>query len=114
MIDEKRQRRKKSIRPKVLGTSQRPRINVFRSSKHIYASLIDDTSGKTLLWVSEKEVKGENKLQKSDKAFLVGKSFGEKALKKGIKKAVFDRAGYLYHGRVKKLAEGAREAGLEF
>ncbi len=113
MIDEKREKRKKSIKPKVLGTQERPRINVFRSSKHIYASLIDDKEGKTLLWVSESSIKGE-KLPKVEKAFLVGKNLGEKAVKKGFKKAVFDRAGYVYHGRVKKLAEGVRSAGLEF
>ncbi|OGY21908.1 MAG: 50S ribosomal protein L18 [Candidatus Woykebacteria bacterium GWB1_45_5] len=108
-----RERRKLSIRKKAVGTKNRPRLNVFRSSKHIYAALVDDTAGRTIISVRETDLK-KAAATKTDKAFLVGRLIGEKALKKGFKKVVFDRAGYLYHGRVKKLAEGAREAGLDF
>ena len=107
-----RQKRKKSIRAKLVGSSQRPRLNIFRSSKHIYASLINDEDGRTLVWASDRGIK--DKMTKSEKAFLVGKQLAETASKKGLKVVVFDRAGYLYHGRVKKLYEGAREKGLKF
>jgi len=107
-------RRKKIVRGKIAGVKSRPRLNVFRSSKHIYAALIDDSLGKTLFSASEKDLKQASKITKMEKAFSVGKAIAEKAGKKGLKKIVFDRAGYLYHGRVKRLAEGAREGGLEF
>lgn len=107
-----RQRRKKPIKAKIVGTLERPRLNIFRSNKHIYASLIDDVVGRTIVLVSDNTMK--EKLTKSEKAFLVGQKLAEKAIKKGLNKVVFDRGGYLYHGRVKRLSEGAREKGLEF
>jgi len=100
------------VRAKVSGTSQKPRLNVFRSNTHIYAQLIDDETGKTLAAASSHEFKGKGK--KSEVASQVGKLAAEKALKLGIKEAVFDRGGYQYHGRVKNLADAAREAGLKF
>ena len=99
------------VRARVSGTSSKPRFNVFRSNTHIYAQLIDDEAGKTLVSASSHEVKGKG--NKSDLASQVGKLAAEKALKAGIKEAVFDRGGYQYHGRIKNLAEGAREAGLK-
>jgi large subunit ribosomal protein L18 len=114
MKDQARNQRKKPIRAKLKGTQKRPRLNVFRSNLHIYASLVDDHSGKILISTKEKDIKSSGKKPKKERAFLVGKTLGEKAIKKGFKEVVFDRAGYLYHGRIKKLAEGAREAGLKF
>lgn len=99
------------VRAKVSGTNQKPRFNVFRSNTHIYVQLIDDESGKTLAAASSAEIKAKGK--KADLASKVGKLAAEKALKLGIKEAVFDRGGYLYHGRVKNLADAAREAGLK-
>ncbi len=109
---EKFLERKKRVRARVVGTKERPRLSVFRSNKYIYAQLIDDESQKTLVSASSSEVK-EKKL-KMEVAELVGEALAKKALKKKIKKAVFDRSGYRYHGRVAKLAEGARKGGLEF
>lgn len=106
--------RKKSIRENITGNREVPRLNVFRSNVHIYATLISDLDGKTLVTASDKNINDSSKLPKSKKAFQVGKIIGQKAIKKGIKKVVFNRSGYLYHGRVKNLAEGAREAGLKF
>lgn len=106
--------RKKSIRKKIRGTKEQPRLNVFRSNKHIYAALIDDSQGKTLVSISEKDLKTTGKETKEAKAALVGKKIAEEATKKGFKKIVFDRAGYIYHGRVKELAQAAREGGLKF
>jgi len=114
MNREAREKRKHLVRKKLTGTKSRPRLNVFRSSKHIYAALVDDAEGKTLLAASEKDIKAAAKTTKTEKAFLLGRAIGERALKRGFKIIVFDRAGYLYHGRVRKLAEGAREAGLQF
>lgn len=114
MDREARTRRRKAFRAKIIGERQKLRLNVFRSSKHIYTALIDNRVGKTLVSASEKDIKGSEGLPKTERAFLVGKVLAEKALKKGFKKVTFDRAGYLYHGRVKRLAEGAREGGLEF
>ncbi len=111
---EAKKKRQKRIRVKISGTQQRPRLNVFRSNKYTYGSLVDDVQGKTILAVSEKELKGTNKTTKTEKAFELGKLLAAKAVKKDIKKVIFDRAGYRYHGRVKALAEGAREGGLEF
>ncbi|MBR4800295.1 MAG: 50S ribosomal protein L18 [Clostridia bacterium] len=105
------------VRKKVNGTEQRPRLSVYRSTNHIYAQLIDDVKGTTLCAAStlEKEVAPKvADLSKSEAAKVVGKAVAEKALKLGIKEVVFDRGGYLYTGRVQALAEGAREAGLEF
>ena len=107
-----RKQRQRRIRATIAGSEQLPRLNVFRSANHIYAKLIDDAKGRTLLAASDLEVKKEDK--KLNLAFATGKLLADKAVKKGFKKVVFDRAGYLYHGRVKALAEGAREAGLEF
>lgn len=113
-----REKRKKRVRRKVLGTSEKPRLSVFRSSKNIYAQIIDDTSFNTLVQVSSisKEAKDELKGKGGNRegASIVGKLIAQKALEKGIKKVVFDRNGFLYHGRVKSLADSARENGLEF
>ena len=115
---EARVKRKKRVRKKISGTPESPRLTVFRSLKHIYAQVIDDTMAKTLVESSSlsKEIQSKVNEKGSNKegASLVGKSVAERALKKGIKKVVFDRNGFLYHGRVKSLAEAAREAGLEF
>jgi large subunit ribosomal protein L18 len=112
---ERRERIKKRIRKKVNGTSERPRLCVFRSNKQIYAQFIDDIQGKTILSVSSrvKEIE-ENTGSKTEKAALVGKLAAEKALVAGITSVVFDRNGYLYHGRVKQLADAARQGGLKF
>lgn len=109
----RRIKRHKSIRHKVLGTSQRPRLVVFRSNLHTYAHLVDDAERKPLVGSSDLDLKDKGEMTKSEKAYEVGKSIAKLAKKKGIKKAVFDRSGYLYHGRVKRLAEGARGGGLE-
>lgn len=141
---QKRIRRHKRIRAKILGTAKAPRLCVFRSSKHIYAQLIDDEKGTILAAASDLELKKEKKIKKkkpsstsalasasADKkttegkeektrtgkiaiAYEVGKSVAQKALKKKIEKVKFDRGGYKYHGRIKALAEGARSAGLKF
>ena len=112
-----RQRRHERVRRKVFGTPECPRLNVFRSLSHIYAQIIDDTNGKTLVSAStvEAEVKGEVKFGGNiDAAKAVGKRIAEKAIDAGIKDVVFDRGGYPYHGRVQALADAAREAGLNF
>jgi large subunit ribosomal protein L18 len=105
------------IRKKIIGTSERPRLNVFRSLSNIYVSLIDDINGKTIISLStlSPEIKTtiQGGVKKSDKSKLVGKAIAQKALELNIKKVVFDRNGYLYHGRIKAVAEGAREGGLE-
>ncbi len=115
---KKRERRKKRVRSKIKGTKERPRLSVFRSNKHIYCQLIDDLEGRTLLSASSLELKNSKVDKKFTRkvaiAFEVGKLIAKKALKKGIKKVVFDRGCYKYHGRVKALAEGAREGGLKF
>lgn len=100
------------VRSKISGTKEMPRLSVFRSSSHIYAQLIDDLSGKTLAAASSREVKGKGK--KSELASEVGKLIASKAKEQKIEKVVFDRGGYAYHGRVKAVAEGAREGGLKF
>ena len=106
---------KMRIRKVVTGDAASPRLSVFRSNKGIYVQLIDDVSGKTILAASSAD-KGiaDTKVNKMDQAKLVGKAIAEKATKAGIETIRFDRNGYLYHGRVKSLAEGAREAGLKF
>jgi large subunit ribosomal protein L18 len=111
---KKRERKKKKIRMKTFGTKKRPRLCVFRSLKHIYAQIIDDEVSKTLVSASDLELKNKQKLKKVEIAKEVGKLIAKKALEKKIKKVSFDRGGYQYHGRVKALAEGAREGGLEF
>lgn len=115
--NQKRKERHYSIRNKIVGTPERPRLNIFKSSKHIYAQVIDDATGKTIASAStlDKELIAQvAELTKTDAAKLVGKTVGERAKNKGINAVVFDRGGYLYHGRVKLLADGARESGLEF
>ncbi len=111
-----RQRRKRSIRKKVFGTKEMPRLAVFRSLNHIRGQIIDDTTGNTLVAFSSfaKDANIDRSKKKTEQSFEVGKKLGEMALAKGIKKVSFDRGGYLYHGRVKALAEGARKAGLKF
>mgnify|MGYP003539899868 FL=1 len=105
---------KRRIRKKVSGTSMVPRLSVFRSSKQIYAQVIDDTTGKTLASASSFKNKATDKINKIDQAAVVGKEVAAKAIKAGIETVVFDRNGYLYHGRVKSLADSAREGGLKF
>ncbi|MFN5415943.1 MAG: 50S ribosomal protein L18 [Flavobacteriia bacterium] len=105
---------KRRIRKKVSGTAQSPRLTVFRSNKQIYAQLIDDSKGVTLVAASSYNNKAAEKLAKVDQAAVVGKEIAEKAIKAGISTVVFDRNGYLYHGRVKSLADSAREGGLKF
>jgi large subunit ribosomal protein L18 len=113
--DFRRLRIKHRIRKIVAGTTERPRLTVFRSTKDIYVQLIDDQAGKTIVSASsiEKEIASQ-KGTKSDKAKMVGKLIADKAAQAGINQVVFDRNGYLYHGRVKSLAEAAREGGLKF
>ncbi len=113
-----RQRRPRRVRARVSGTAARPRLNVFRSSAHIYAQVIDDTVGRTLVSASdlEEEIRqraGEG-ATKTARARVVGQVIGERAKQLGIETVVFDRGGFLYHGRVAAVAEGAREAGLRF
>ena len=112
-----RLKRKKRIGKNLVGTQERPRLSVFRSSKHIYAQVIDDTNGRTLVAASsmEKEVKEHPKFEnKVAVAGFVGKIIAQRAIEKGISKVVFDRNGFLYHGRVKAISDGARETGLDF
>lgn len=116
---QKQQRRKARARAKFSGTAKRPRLTVFRSLKNINLQLIDDTTGKTLINTYQKELipstrDDKQKKNKTEIAFEVGKKMAEKALEKKIKECVFDRSGYKYHGRVKSVAEGAREGGLVF
>jgi large subunit ribosomal protein L18 len=114
---EARLKRKRRIRKKISGTQERPRLCVFRSAKHIYAQIIDDTAGATLAAAStaEKTVRDHGAFDnKKAKAAHIGKLVAERALAKGCRKVVFDRNGYLYHGRVKALSDGAREGGLDF
>jgi len=107
---DKRKKTRFSIRKKVSGTLQRPRLAVFRSNKEIYAQLIDDIAGNTLAYASSSKVKGT----KIEQAVLVGKLIAENAKKAGVDHVVFDRGGFVYHGRVKALADSAREGGLKF
>lgn len=111
---EKRMMRRRRIRAKIKGVKERPRISVFRSNRHIYAQLIDDGKAKTLVSASDKEIKTTKASKKIDLAKEVGKLLAKKAAEQKIKKAVFSREGYKFHGRIKEVAEGAREAGLEF
>ena len=111
--NEARLRRHRRVRGKISGTAERPRLAVFRSSKHIYAQIIDDVAGVTLVSASTMEKGFEGFGGNVEAAGKVGRMIAEKALAKGIKTVVFDRGGFVYHGRVKALAEGAREGGLE-
>jgi large subunit ribosomal protein L18 len=110
----RRQRRHHRIRNRVHGTSERPRLNVFRSSAHIHVQVIDDVAGHTLAAASSLEAPARDAGTKTDKARIVGRLAAERAQARGITKVVFDRGGYLYHGRIKAVADGARGAGLEF
>ncbi|HPE15731.1 MAG TPA: 50S ribosomal protein L18 [Oscillospiraceae bacterium] len=109
-----RLQRHKRVRAKVSGTPERPRLNVFRSEANIYAQIIDDTTGHTLATASSQEKEFEGKGSNKEAAKKVGLLVAQRAKEKGIETVVFDRGGYLYHGRVKELAEGAREGGLAF
>ncbi len=109
-----RLKRHKRVRAKISGTPERPRLNVFRSAKHIYAQLIDDINGVTVASASTMDKGFEGFGGNQEAARKVGAALAEKATAKGISEVVFDRSGYLYHGRVKELAEGAREGGLKF
>jgi len=110
--ESRRNKIRARIRSRVSGTAQKPRLSVFRSNKFIYAQLIDDVNGKTLVSTSSRAL--TEILPKVDSSALVGKALAEKAMASGISEVVFDRGGYLYHGRVKALADGAREGGLKF
>ena len=112
----RRNRIKKRIRKVIIGTNKKPRLSVFRSNKEIYSQIIDDSNGETIISASSRDkliidIKNSNKVLIAEN---VGKLLAEKALKKGIKDVIFDRGGYLYHGRVKSLAQGARSGGLKF
>ncbi|HID94078.1 MAG TPA: 50S ribosomal protein L18 [bacterium (Candidatus Stahlbacteria)] len=107
-----RERRHKRVRKKIIGTKERPRLSVYRSLKHIYAQLIDDEAAHTL--VASSTIGMTNSGTKTEKSKMCGRILAEKALSKGIERVVFDRGGYKYHGRVKALADGAREGGLKF
>jgi large subunit ribosomal protein L18 len=112
-VREARLRRHRRVRGKVAGTAERPRLVVFRSNRGIFAQLVDDERGRTLAsasWLRQRSLEGT----KTEQAAAVGKALAAEAKKAGIEACVFDRAGYLYHGRVKALAEGAREGGLKF
>lgn len=110
-----RERRRKRVRGKIFGTAVRPRLNVFRSNKHICAQIINDEKGQTLVAFSDLNLKDQKeKLKKTEVAKLVGENLGRLAKEKKIKSVVFDRGGARFHGRVKALAQGARSAGLEF
>jgi len=115
--NSERIKRHKRIRNKISGTAERPRLSVFRSTKHIYAQIIDDVKGETLVAAStmEKSIADAVKeMTKSEQAKYVGSELGRRAVEKGVTTVVFDRSGYLYMGRLEALAEGAREAGLQF
>jgi large subunit ribosomal protein L18 len=112
-----RLKRKKRIRKKLIGSADRPRLCVFRSAKHIYAQVIDDSIGQTLTAASSTEKAVREKLESKNKvadANAVGQMIGQRAIEKGVKQVVFDRNGFLYHGRIKAVSDGAREAGLKF
>jgi large subunit ribosomal protein L18 len=114
--EERRKRRHFRVRKTIEGTTERPRLVVFRSLKHIYAQLVDDAQGKVLLGMADRSegVAPKPDSGKVGKGFAVGMALAEKAKAQGITRVVFDRAGYAYHGRVKAVAEGARKGGLEF
>lgn len=115
--DLKRQgriKRKKRIRKKLRGTTDRPRLCTFRSAKHIYAQLIDDSLGHTLVSASSLETSEKEKGDKTAMAIAIGEKIADRAIKMGIKTVVFDRNGFLYHGRIKAVSDGARKGGLEF
>lgn len=110
----KQKRRQVRVRSKIHGTKDKPRLSVFRSNRYIYAQLIDDEKGKTILGVSEKSLNNIKSMKKIELAYALGLFLAKKAMDKKIKKVVFDRGSYAYHGRVSFIARGAREGGLEF
>ena len=113
----KRVRRKGSIRLRISGTAERPRLSVFRSTRYVYAQAVDDTTGRVLACASELEEKLKGEVSgkpKKERARAIGKAIGDKLVALNIKAVVFDRNGYIYHGRVKEIADGARDAGLVF
>jgi large subunit ribosomal protein L18 len=113
----KRLRRKVSIRLRIHGTPERPRLSVFRSARYVYVQAVDDTQGKVLASASELETKLKEAVAgkpKKERARIIGKVIGEKLIAQGVKQVVFDRNGFIYHGRVKEVADGARDAGLAF
>ena len=115
--NRRRSRRKRRIRKKIFGTPERPRMTVFRSARHIYAQVVDDTKGHTIASASSREesiLADRESKGKIGRAALVGKLIGQRAQAKGVAMVVFDRNGFLYHGRIKALSDGAREAGLKF
>lgn len=110
---DNREKRKLRVRKKIFGTSDRPRVSVFRSNKYIYGQIIDDTTGKTVVSISAKDIKDlHDKKTKVEAALEIGKILAKKAKEKKIESVVFDRSGYRYHGRVKNIAEGMREGGM--
>ncbi len=111
---QRRQRIKRRSMQTVSGTAERPRLSVYRSNKQFYAQLIDDTTGNTLVAAGSLKVDEAQKVARLDQARIMGKELAEKAMAAGFSSVVFDRSGYLYHGRVKQFAEAAREAGLKF
>ena len=115
--DRRRSKRKAAIRKRITGTTECPRLSVFRSARHVYAQAIDDTTGRVLAAASDIEEKLEQAVAgkpKKERARAIGKAIGEKLKAAGVTAVVFDRNGFIYHGRVKEIADGAREAGLEF
>ncbi|CAB1261644.1 50S ribosomal protein L18 [Clostridium sp. MT-14] len=109
-----REKRHLKVRKKIFGTTERPRLSVYRSDKNIYAQIIDDIKGATLVSASSLDKDFQGIGSNKEAAKVVGEAIAKKAMEKGIKRVVFDRGGYVYHGRVQNLADGAREAGLEF
>ncbi len=112
MLEKRRKKRHRKIRTEISGTKKKPRLSVYRSIKHIYGQLIDDTTGNIL--VSAKDADLDEDGTKTELAYETGKLLAQKAKKEGIREVVFDRSGYKYHGRIKALAEGARKEGLKF
>src|SRR5882672_3894879 len=115
--DRKRAKRKGTIRKRITGTAERPRLSVFRSAKHVYAQAIDDVTGRVLAAASDTEEKlgqAATGKPKKERARMIGKAIGGKLVAAGVTSVVFDRNGFIFHGRVKEVADGAREAGLEF
>lgn len=113
-MNTNKERRKKRIRAKIFGTAKRPRLSVFRSNTHIYSQVINDEKAQTLASFSDLKIKKAGTMNKVQQAGLVGEGLAKAALAKKIKKVIFDRNGFIYHGRIKALAEGARKGGLEF
>lgn len=115
--ERRRMKRKGAIRKRLFGTAERPRLSVFRSAKHVYAQAIDDISGRVLASASDTEQKlaqATSGKPKKDRARMIGKAIGSKLIATGVTTAIFDRNGFVFHGRIKEVADGAREAGLEF